>query len=100
MTQTELEKRARRGGGALVAERLKVKHAISPECGHAYSALRWEGSDLLARPYSFKVVHTADLLSVELLFLWLPSGKLAHAFLAFMSRGVTGIALARKGAAL
>ena len=40
------------------------------------------------------------LLSVELLFLWLPFGKLAHAFLVFMSRGVTGIALARKGAAL
>ncbi|MBL0124065.1 MAG: hypothetical protein IPP88_15510 [Betaproteobacteria bacterium] len=25
-----------------VAERLKVKYVISPECGHAYSALRWE----------------------------------------------------------
>jgi len=40
------------------------------------------------------------LLSVELLFLWLPFGKLAHAFLVFLSRGYTGIALARKGAAL
>jgi hypothetical protein len=40
------------------------------------------------------------LLSVELLFLWLPFGKLAHAFIVFMSRGVTGAALARKGAAL
>jgi len=40
------------------------------------------------------------LLSVELLFLWLPFGKLAHAFLVFPSRGVTGVALARKGAAL
>jgi hypothetical protein len=40
------------------------------------------------------------LLSVELLFLWLPFGKLAHAFLVFMSRGITGAALARKGAAL
>lgn len=40
------------------------------------------------------------LLSVELLFLWLPFGKLAHAFLVFMSRGVSGAALARKGAAL
>jgi len=42
----------------------------------------------------------AHLLSVELLFLWLPFGKLAHAFLVFASRGVTGAALARKGAAL
>lgn len=40
------------------------------------------------------------LLSVELLFVWLPFGKLAHAFLVFGSRGVTGAALARKGAAL
>lgn len=40
------------------------------------------------------------LLSVELLFIWLPFGKLAHAFLVFASRGVTGAALARKGAAL
>jgi nitrate reductase gamma subunit len=40
------------------------------------------------------------LLSVELLFLWLPFGKLAHAFLVFLSRGVTGVTLARRGAAL
>jgi nitrate reductase gamma subunit len=40
------------------------------------------------------------LLSVELLFLWLPFGKLAHTFLVFFSRGITGAALERKGAAL
>lgn len=40
------------------------------------------------------------LLSVELLFVWLPFGKLAHVFLVFISRGVTGAALARKGAAI
>lgn len=40
------------------------------------------------------------LLSVELLFVWLPFGKLAHTFLVFASRGITGAALARKGAAL
>ncbi len=40
------------------------------------------------------------LLSIELLFVWLPFGKLAHAFLVFMSRGITGAALARKGAAI
>jgi len=42
----------------------------------------------------------AHLLSVELLFVWLPFGKLAHAFLAFFSRGITGRAMARKGAAI
>ena len=40
------------------------------------------------------------LLSVELLFLWLPFGKLGHAFLVFFSRSITGIAFERKGAAL
>lgn len=40
------------------------------------------------------------LLSVELLLGWLPFGKLAHAFLVFFSRGITGAALARKGAAI
>ena len=44
------------------AERLKVKYVVSPECGHAYSALRWEGPNLLGRPYSFKVVQIAELL--------------------------------------
>ena len=44
------------------AERLRVKYVISPECGHAYSALRWEGPNLLSRPYPFKVVHIVELL--------------------------------------
>ena len=37
------------------------------------------------------------LLSVELLLIWLPFGKLSHAFMAFVSRGVTGAEFARKG---
>ncbi len=44
------------------AERLKVKYVISPECGHAYSALRWEGPNLLGQPYPFKVVQIVELL--------------------------------------
>jgi len=44
------------------AERLKVKYVISPECGHAYTALRWEGPNLIGRPYPFKVVHIIELL--------------------------------------
>jgi len=44
------------------AERLKVKYVIAPECGHAYSALRWEGPNLLGRPYAFKVVQIVELL--------------------------------------
>lgn len=37
------------------------------------------------------------LLSVELLVVWLPFGKLAHSFLVFISRGMTGAAFARRG---
>ena len=39
------------------------------------------------------------LLSVELLLVWLPFGKLSHAFLVFVSRGTTGARFARRGAA-
>lgn len=44
------------------AEKLKVKHVISPECGHAYTALRWEGPNFIGRAYSFNVVHILELL--------------------------------------
>ncbi|MGE0875319.1 MAG: (Fe-S)-binding protein [Burkholderiales bacterium] len=44
------------------AERLKVRTVISPECGHAYSALRWEGPNLLGRRYDFAVVQISELL--------------------------------------
>ena len=44
------------------AERLKVKNVLSPECGHAYMAVRWEGPNLIGRPYTFKVVHVLELL--------------------------------------
>ncbi len=44
------------------AEKLGVKYVISPECGHAYSALKWEGPNLLGRDYGFEVVHILELL--------------------------------------
>ncbi|HKJ52007.1 MAG TPA: (Fe-S)-binding protein [Gammaproteobacteria bacterium] len=44
------------------AKKLKVKTVISPECGHAYTALRWEGPNFIGRAYSFKVVHILELL--------------------------------------
>jgi Fe-S oxidoreductase len=44
------------------AEKLKVKYVISPECGHAYTAIRWEGPNLIGRAYRFKVVHILELL--------------------------------------
>ncbi len=44
------------------AEKLGVKGVISPECGHAYQAIRWEGPNLIGRPYNFEVVHVIELL--------------------------------------
>lgn len=44
------------------AERLQVKNVISPECGHAFTALRWEGPNLIGRPYQFNVIHILELL--------------------------------------
>lgn len=44
------------------AEKLKVKTVISPECGHAYTAIRWEGANLVGRPFSFKVQHILEVL--------------------------------------
>jgi len=44
------------------AETLKVSNVISPECGHAYTALRWEGPNFIGRAYPFRVVHILELL--------------------------------------
>jgi len=44
------------------AEELGVKTVISPECGHAYTAIRWEGPNLIGRPYKFKVQHILEVL--------------------------------------
>ncbi|MBZ0142693.1 MAG: (Fe-S)-binding protein, partial [Rhodocyclaceae bacterium] len=43
-------------------ERLKAKCVISPECGHAYSAIRWEGPNLMGRPFGFEVKHILEVL--------------------------------------
>lgn len=56
---------------AQAAERLSVKYVVSPECGHAYSALRWEGPNLIGRKYRFEVVQIAELLER-----WLREGRL------------------------
>lgn len=48
-------------------------------------------------PVLYTTPLALHLLSLELLLVWLPFGKLAHAFLVFVSRGTTGAAFARKG---
>lgn len=44
------------------ATALKVSNIISPECGHAYTAIRWESANLLGKPIPFRVVHIVELL--------------------------------------
>jgi len=44
------------------AEKLQVQKVISPECGHAFTALRYEGPNLVGRPFDFEVVHILELL--------------------------------------
>jgi Fe-S oxidoreductase len=45
-----------------VADKLKVKTVISPECGHAYTAIRWDGPNLVGKPFNFKVRHILEVL--------------------------------------
>ena len=56
----------------------------------------------LAIPIGFGLAEDTliaiHLLSVALLMLWFPFGKLAHAYMIFVSRGKTGMILERRGA--
>lgn len=69
------------------------------------------GMALIERPYypapavapelpTTPALLAIHLLSLELLLVWLPFGKLAHVALVFVSRWRTGVDFARKGAAL
>jgi Fe-S oxidoreductase len=44
------------------AERLRVRCVISPECGHAYTAIRWDAPNLMGRPFGFEVKHILEVL--------------------------------------
>lgn len=45
-----------------VATDLEVSNIISPECGHAYTAIRWESANLIGKPIPFRIVHIVELL--------------------------------------
>ncbi|MDX2428927.1 MAG: (Fe-S)-binding protein [Xanthomonadales bacterium] len=45
-----------------VADKLRVKTVISPECGHAYMAIRWDGPNLGGKPFNFKVRHILEVM--------------------------------------
>ena len=40
-----------------------AKTVILPECGHAYSALRWQGANIYGKPLPFRVVHISEFLA-------------------------------------
>jgi Fe-S oxidoreductase len=44
----------------------KAKTLLVPECGHAYTALRWEAADLYGKPLPFEVRHVTEFLADEL----------------------------------
>lgn len=48
----------------------------------------------------YETLLAIHLLTVALLFVWLPFGKLFHTVMVFVSRGATGGAFERKGAAI
>ena len=52
----------------------------------------------LGAPY--QTLLALHVLSIDLLLLWFPFGKLLHPFTMFVVRGVTGVMFERKGAAL
>lgn len=45
----------------------------------------------------YETLLAIHLLSIAVLLIWLPFGKLMHAFIVFLSRGTTGAFLARRG---
>ena len=46
----------------------------------------------------YETLLAVHILSVALLMIWLPFGKLGHAFLVFITRGTTGMVFERRGA--
>jgi Fe-S oxidoreductase len=41
----------------------QAKILILPECGHAYTALRWQGANMLGRALPFRVLHISEFLA-------------------------------------
>jgi Fe-S oxidoreductase len=40
-----------------------AKTLVLPECGHAYTALRWMGANMLGKPLPFRVLHMSEFLA-------------------------------------
>ncbi|HET9580948.1 MAG TPA: (Fe-S)-binding protein [Usitatibacter sp.] len=44
----------------------EAKVVVLPECGHAYTALRWQGANAYGRPLPFRVLHISEFLAENL----------------------------------
>ncbi|MGA7801644.1 MAG: (Fe-S)-binding protein [Gammaproteobacteria bacterium] len=47
------------------AIKCKARYLILPECGHAYTALRWAGATMYGKPLPFKVRHISEFLAEQ-----------------------------------
>ncbi len=64
------------------------------------AALQERVQQLMAQATVYRTPLAIHLLSLELLLVWFPFGKLMHAFTIFAARGSTGMLFERKGASL
>ena len=48
------------------ARKLGAKLVIVPECGHAYTALRWQAAEILGEELPFRVRHVTEFLAEQL----------------------------------
>ena len=46
-------------------------NVISPECGHAYAAIRWDGPNFIGRAYTFEVIHILECAGMGCIFIGL-----------------------------
>ncbi|MDT8408071.1 MAG: (Fe-S)-binding protein [Wenzhouxiangellaceae bacterium] len=45
------------------AKKIKASTVLVPECGHAYTALRWQAAELAGEPLPFRVRHVTEYLA-------------------------------------
>ena len=84
---------------ALPASRIASDtHSAGPRANSRKSIFIERLTGIAWPPLPAALVYFAVAATFVSLLIWLPFGKLAHAFLVFISRGMTGAAFARRGA--
>lgn len=65
------------------AKEIGAKMVLVPECGHAYTALRWQAAELAGEPLPFKVRHATEYLAEQVTEGKLKLGKVNGESFAF-----------------